>query len=57
MRWTSTVLLKGLRRFNHFNKDYLAPPLKNQVPGSFEDYLIHNRFDLKYYPEPEFGAF
>ncbi len=42
--------VKLLTTFNHFNKDYLPPPLEDQIPGSFEDYLIHNRFDLKYYP-------
>lgn len=45
--------VKLLGTFNHFNKDYLPAPAQDLVPGSFEDYLIHNRFDLKYYPTPK----
>ncbi len=42
--------LKALGTFSHFNKDYLPPIISNAIPSSSEDYLMHNRFDLKYYP-------
>lgn len=41
--------VKLLGTFSHFNKDYLPGALQAAVPGSFEDYLIHNRLDIHYY--------
>ena len=42
---------KFLGTFNYFNTDYLPPNLPPvfAVPGSYQDYQIHNRFDLRYY--------
>ena len=43
--------VKLLGTFNHFNTDFIPPFIPaGTIPGSFEDYQIHNRFDFKYYP-------
>lgn len=51
---------KFLGTFNYFNTDYLPPnlPPSLAVPGSYQDYQIHNRFDLRYYANEHwsFGA-
>ena len=44
--------VKLLGSFNHFNTDFVPPvvPASMVPPASFEDYQVHNRFDLNYYP-------
>lgn len=46
-----TGYVKLLGTFNYFNHAFLPPIVPGgTIPGSFEDYQIHNRFDFKYYP-------
>ena len=42
---------KFLGTFNFFNTDYLPPslPPSQNIPSNYQDYQIHNRFNLKYY--------
>lgn len=43
--------VKLMGTFNHFNTDFIPPFVPaGLIPGSYEDYLIHNRLDFKYYP-------
>lgn len=41
--------VKALGTFNHLNKDPYPAFLQSQIPGSYEDYQIHNRFNFDLY--------
>lgn len=49
-KFETSGYLKAMGTFNHFNKDYLPPLYQDAIPSSYEDYLLHNRFDVKFYP-------
>ena len=47
--------VKLLGSHNYFNEDYIPPFLDGLFPASYQDYQIHNRFDFKYYPSPQWS--
>lgn len=44
--------VKLLGTFNNVNEDFIPPDITG-VATSSQDYFIHNRFDVKYYPKPK----
>ncbi len=48
--------VKALGTFNHLNKDPYPAFLQPQIPGSYEDYQIHNRFNFDLYYNTQWHA-